>query len=453
MKTWPLRWRIAVLSALASALALLTFTTIVAINLYSEQVEAIDTRLAAIARLVRIDPTATNGFNRDAFSALAADPQSRGDAPLFGFALLRTGDGRVIQSEPSALGTGGTFRLDGAKPFSREIDGTKLRFASFTWGEQTLLLAASLEPADESVQDLLGSAALALPIVLLVVMGGSWWIARHALSPIAAITRAAASITADQLGRRLPPPGTTDEIGRHVEVLNGMFDRLQRSFELATRFTADAAHELRTPLTIMRCQVEDALRSATPESEPLLICLLDEITGLQKISETLLLLARFDSGSEPLQLAPLNLSVLLREVAEDAELLAVPKALSVTAEIEPDVRVSGDEVMLRRVALNLLDNAVKFNRESGEVRLALRTHGAAAVFSVGNTGTGISPEQRSALFKRFHRPDADRNRAAGGSGLGLSLCREIVTAHNGTIELRHANADWTEFSFTLPRLA
>lgn len=172
MKTWPLRWRIAVLSALASALALLTFTTIVAINLYSEQVEAIDTRLAAIARLVRIDPTATNGFNRDAFSALAADPQSRGDAPLFGFALLRTGDGRVIQSEPSALGTGGTFRLDGAKPFSREIDGTKLRFASFTWGEQTLLLAASLEPADESVQDLLGSAALALPIVLLVVMGG-----------------------------------------------------------------------------------------------------------------------------------------------------------------------------------------------------------------------------------------------------------------------------------------
>jgi signal transduction histidine kinase len=454
MKTWPLRWRIAIWSAFATALALVTFIAVVAANLYSEQVELIDARMLASERLLRPEPGDSEVINREAFEALTKAPKSRGDAPLAGFALVRTKDGAVIQCAPKDMAEAAGVRPAKTKPFTFSVDGESLRFASFPRGDRTLLLAASLEPAEDSVRDLLRSAAIALPLVLLVVAGGSWWIARHALQPIARIAEATALITADRLGDRLPAPATADEIGRLTEVLNGMFDRLQRSFGQATRFTADAAHELRTPLTIMRCQVEDGLRSAatTPATEPLLVGLLEEITGLQKISDNLLLLARFDTGKNPLERAPLDFSALLEEAAEDAELLAAPKALKVVAEIAPGVRVDGDAVMLRRVLLNLIDNAVKFSRAGGELKLTLRSEGGEVVVIVGNTGPGIPEGQRAGLFERFYRSEADRNRGSGGSGLGLSLCREIMGAHGGRIGLEHSDPQWTEFGFRLPRL-
>ena len=450
----PLRWRIAIWSALVSALALVTFTAAVAFNLYAEQVEMIDARLAATAALIAApDDRALENLT----TMLAAPPRADAEKALHGFALVRSKDGTLVRAQPASLAQAfGHWPANRWPPphqfVNLKIKNTRLRVGAFARGETTLLLATALEPAEEAVRDLLGSAAIALPLVLLVVAGGSWWIARRALEPIAAVTRAAASITADRLGERLPAPQTTDEIGQHTEVLNGMFDRLQRSFEQATRFTADAAHELRTPLTIMRGQVEESLRSAPPEQERLLVGLLEEITGLQKISDNLLLLARFDTGKNPLLRAPLDLSALFDEAREDAELLAAPKNLQVVAEIAPAVRVDGDTVMLRRLALNLIDNAVKFNREGGELKLTLRAEGDNVVLTIGNTGAGIAPERRASLFERFYRSEADRNRESGGSGLGLSLCREIATAHGGRIELSRAEADWTEFSVCLPRL-
>jgi signal transduction histidine kinase len=453
MKNWPLRTRIAIWSALASALALLTFTAVVAFNLYHEQVEMIDVRLAADAALVSATP------DLKPLASLMTPASARRriaeQATLHGFALLRTRDAAVLQAQPESLAKAFSRWSPGRWPPPKNfldvtIGETRLRVGVFPRGESTLLLAAALEPAEESVVDLLGAAAIALPLVLLVVAGGSWWIARRALAPIVDITRAAASITADRLGERLPAPLTADEIGRHTHVLNGMFDRLQRSFEQATRFTADAAHELRTPLTIMRGQVEEALRAAPPEQEPLLVGLLEEITGLQKISDNLLLLARFDSGKNPLQRAPLDWSALLADAAEDAELLATPQGLKITAQLDAAIRVDGDAVMLRRVALNLIDNAVKFNRAAGEVKLTLRADGAEAIFTVGNTGAGIPPARRATLFQRFYRSDVDRNGDSGGSGLGLSLCREIALAHAGEITLGRADADWTEFVVRLP---
>jgi signal transduction histidine kinase len=454
MSTLSLRWRIALWSALVSALALLTFTAILAFSLYGEQVEAIDARLAGSAALVRTH----DQRSIDALAAItpAATP-ANAEKDLFGFALLRTGNGALLHAQPPALAKAfGQWPQSRWPPprkfFMANIEGRRLRVAAAVDGDTTLLLAASLEPADEAVRDLLGAAALALPLVLLVVTGGSWWIARRALAPIAAITKAAASITADRLGERLPAPQTADEIGRHTEVLNDMFDRLQRGFEQATRFTADAAHELRTPLTIMRGQVEEQLRSAPPEQESLLIGLLEEITGLQRISDTLLLLARFDAGKNPLHRRPLDWSALVEEAGEDAGLLAHPGKLTVTTAVSPGISIAGDAVMLRRLALNLIDNAVKFNRPGGEVRLALRADDTHALLTVGNSGPGIAPERRASLFERFYRGASDHNRETGGSGLGLSLCREIVRAHDGTIELARADDDWTEFSVRLPRV-
>ena len=463
MKThWPLRWRIAAWAALATGVALVTFTAVVAFNLYSEQVEMIDVRLATDATLVEArDPGAPD---TQPLVALAMIPTLRPHAPeeaaLLGFALMRTQDGVLVRAQPALLAGAWAHWPPGRWPprkhfFNVTVEGTRLRVGAFPRGETTLLLAAPLEPAAESVEDLLGAALIALPAVLLVVAGGSWWLARRALRPITRITQAAASITADRLGERLPVPETEDEIGRHIRVLNGMFDRLQRSFEQATRFTADASHELRTPLTIMRGQLEDALRSGsnTAEQERLLVDLLEETSGLQKTAENLLLLTRFDAGKNPLQREPLDWSALVAEAGEAAELLAAPRHLKIETEIASGVRVLGDATLLRRVLLNLIDNAVKYNRADGRVRLTLGLANGLATVTVANTGPGIAPERRPALFERFYRPESDRNRDTGGSGLGLSLCREIVTAHEGTIALGLTAADWTEFVVSLPVLA
>ena len=453
MKHWPLRYKITGWAALTTGLALLTFGLGAAWNLYCEQLEAVDKQMTAEARLFfahRAELGKPESKNPDWLVALS-DPS----AALFGFAIGPTAPGATLRVYPKSLEQL-TASWPPPKNFStRKLVGKHLRIGVFTDGENTLLLAAKVGSVREIVVDLLGAYLLVLPIVLLVVAGGSWWMAGRALRPIEKITQAAASITADRLGKRLPAPATLDEIGRHIVVLNGMFDRLQRSFEQATRFTADAAHELRTPLTIMRGQLEEAIHASRgdAEQERLLVGLLEETGNLQKISDNLLLLARFDAGKASLQFSPVDLSALMQEACEDAELLAAAKRLKIKADISPSIRVNGDAVMLRRVALNLIDNAVKFNREDGRLELGLQAAGGEAVFTIANTGTGIPPERQGALFERFFRVGADRNRDAGGSGLGLSLCREIITAHHGRIGLSRSAEDWTEFRISLPMLS
>ncbi len=453
MKRWPLRWQITLWSVLITALALVTFGAVVAFNLYSEQVEVVDAQLATDARFAFT--TRAQGGDHAPVNPdwLAALPKA--DASLFGFVLGPvTGDRAALEAHPETLRQALPQWPPARRKFTRRVEGKNLRFGVFTEGGTRLVLAASLGPVEESVGDLLGAYQIALPAVLLVVAGGSWWIARRALVPVTNITAAAASITADRLDQRLPAPAAEDEIGRHIRVLNGMFDRLQRSFEQANRFTADAAHELRTPLTIMRGQIEDALRTGhfSPEQQRLLVELLEENTGLQKISDNLLLLARFDTGRSPLERVPVDLSALMEDAKEDAELLASSQHIRITGRIAPGLRVSGDAVMLRRVALNLVDNAVKFNRDGGELSLDLQAEAGEVVLAVANTGPGIPPDRQGTLFQRFYRADTGRNRDTGGSGLGLSLCREIVTALGGRIGLTRSDGERTVFTVRLPRL-
>ena len=449
MKHWSLRARITLWSVLITALALTTFGAVVAYVLYSEGVEAVDTQLATDARFA-LGELKEDG-KEVAYAWIAAI--SKGDADFRGFVVGPAKASQPDEAVPETLRSAIPSWPPPKKHFSRRVGHDHLRFGVFSEEGQTFVLAASLDEVEESIEDLLGAYLIALPAVLLVVGVGSWWIARHALKPITGITEAAAQITADRLDARLTPPRTRDEVGRLIEVLNGMFDRLQRGFEQANRFTADAAHELRTPLTIMRGQIEEALRAGNldPTQQRLLADLLEENSGLQKISDNLLLLAKFDAGRQVLSPAQVDLSALIGDLREDAEMLAAAKELRVQTAIAPGLSVQGDEVMLRRVALNLIDNAVKFNRPGGEVRIVLERGKDEVLFSVANTGPGIPLERQAALFQRFYRSDeGGRNREQGGSGLGLSLCREIVTAHGGSILLRRAEADLTEFTVRLP---
>ncbi len=446
MKTWPLRTRLTLWSALVTGLALLTFGLAAAGNLYFDELKAVDHRLNDQAKAL---------FDESALRPPAdlASWVHRREEHLLG-AALTIGGRQTVCTDLTPIADFMARRPPAEKYLTAHIGGHFVRLGAYAAGDRSLVLVADLWPALDPVFDLLGAYLIALPFVLLVVAAGSWWIAQRALRPVADMTRAAASITASRLGERLPEPPANDEIGRHVRVLNSMFDRLQRSFEQATRFSADASHELRTPLTIMRGQIEEALRTGrlAPEAEHLLVDLLDETSGLQKIADNLLLLARFDIGRSPLCRTGFDLSAMVNEVCEDAELLGAPRGIKTRAQVEPGIWTDGDPVMLRRVALNLVDNAVKYNRDGGDVRLALQRRGQDAVLTIGNGGPGIPADRRGELFERFFRLGSDRNSATGGSGLGLSLCREIVAAHGGHIELVRSEHDWTEFRCQLPSI-
>ena len=443
MKNWTLRTKLTFWSALTTAFTLVVFGLVAAASLYTEQVEEVDRHLAANAK-----EFVAQAAQKD--SAELADFIRRDDEPHFGFAFFT--DNRVMSGEPAALAERLVNRTPRKKFTTLKLDDKFLRLGYFPYGEnRALLVAVDLRRVIHSVFELGSAYLLALPVVFIAIAAGSWWMARRALAPIIAIADSAAAITADKLSTRLQVAPANDEIARLTRVLNDMFDRLERGFAQARRFSADASHELRTPLTILRGDIEEALRSGGGAAqEKILVSLLDQVGGLQKIADNLLLLARFDAGKNPVQLAPLDFTALVADAVEDAGLLAAPSHLKISTDIAPGVRVAGDAVLLRRLLLNLVDNAVRYNRPGGDVRLALRAENSAAVLTLTNTGPGIPAEKRGELFQRFFRLDADRNRATGGSGLGLSLCREIATAHGGGIELAHSDADRTEFVVRLP---
>ena len=449
MKRWRLRTKLTLWSALVTGLALLTLGSVAAVNVYLEEIDKVDRRLSASAELLFDEVPAranTDWRNSERLARILREAES-----LYGF-VIGEKEGKVAHVYPEKLSTLTQHWPPAKEFFFASIGNRQLRVGVFDQGSRRLLVAANAGPAFETVEELLTAYFLALPVVLVVVGLGSWWMAGRALRPIAGITKAAAAITAERLDARLPPPVADDEIGRHTQVLNAMFDRLQRSFEQARRFTADASHELRTPLTILRGEIEQALRanSNNPEQEKILVSLLEQTGALQKISANLLLLARFDAGKSQLECTPLDMSEIVREAIEDAELLAAPTHLKIIAEIAPGIRVPGDAVLLRHVLLNLIENAVRYNRPDGEVHFALRAEAETAVFSIANTGEGIPATRHAELFQRFFRLHTDRNRASGGSGLGLSLCREIVEAHGGTINLGRSDETWTEFVVRLP---
>jgi heavy metal sensor kinase len=318
-------------------------------------------------------------------------------------------------------------------------------------GQPTSRMVVQKETA-ELVFDLTGAYAAALAVAVPVAALGVWWITRKALQPLHEVASAAEHINAKALNQRLPEASAQDEVGRLVQVLNHAFDRLERSFDQATRFSSDASHELKTPLTIMRGEIEAALKTELrdPGVEILLDGLLAETQRLCDIVEKLLLLSRADAGELTLATEILDFSSICRELVEDAQILAGPKRISTEFEIAPEVKVLADELYLRRVLLNLLDNAIKYNVAGGSLSISLTTSHLTAQLKISNTGLGIMKEDESRVFERFYRGDPSHSSEISGSGLGLSICREIVAAHGGQMWLEQSLPGWTAFTVSLP---
>ena len=449
MKKWPLRWKLALYAALLALAATIAGAATTWTVMRHEEIAAFDRRLSMDAHELFRD---VEHFQRD--------PASRGHLfnEIFVPLALRNRLIEVTDAEGNMLylspGLREPLSGDGIRDFhTRRIGGRSVRMGEFTENGMTLRVGAELKEINQIERDIFRGMLVAVPTVLIVIVIGGRWVASKAIAPVEEIRQAAAKITAQSLDQRLPVPPTGDEIAGLIGVLNAAFDRLQRSFEQSARFSADASHHLKTPIAVLRAGIEEILSdpASSLHTQATAEGLLHRVHQLNSVAENLLLLARLDAGRLELQKDEFDLSELLEGVLDDARALAEPLDLTVEAEVPNRLPLKANRAFVGMIAQNLLENALKYNKPGGRVRVTARPVNGSVEFSVGNTGEGIPPERALHLFERFYRVRGDERIA--GTGLGLSTARELARAHGGEIVLQRSDATWTELMVSLPQSA
>jgi len=313
-------------------------------------------------------------------------------------------------------------------------------------------VATSLEEVEEALKALLLILWITVPSVLAFASLGGLFLANKALKPVDEITKTARMITSRSLDQRIKLKKTRDEIGRLAETFNDMISRLGRSFKQIRQFSADASHELRTPLTILKGEIEVGLRKRRRPEEyrKILDSNLDEINHMTQIVDNLLFLSKADMGEIHLQKNRIDLTELVSEVGTQVQVIAMAKNIRLHISNDSGVAVIGDRFRLRELLLNLVDNGVKYTSEGGEMRISVERDNGRVKLCVLDNGIGIAPEDQPHIFDRFFRVDKARSREAGGSGLGLSICKWIAEAHGGEISVESGVGKGSLFTVTLP---
>lgn len=391
----------------------------------------------------------------------------------FEFEIRAVGGDLLMQSQTltdadTALSV---FAGRGKEPCSLNIPAVGRRRVLFVnstvIGEPCQLWISATEEGHRSLlRQLLFALLFAGAIAKICAVAGGYFLSRRALRPVESIAATAASISASQLTGRIVPHNQYDELGQLSHTINSMLDRLDESFSELKRFTADAAHELRTPLALLRNELEVCLRKprSAEEYRSALTSALEDTHRVCALSEQLLELARGDAGR-------LNagddvpIAALLNDVATHVQLAAMQKGVTITlddslggvsagegeeSELANGVTVLGDCLLLRRLFLNVVDNALKFTPEGGWVRIEGRSTAEEILITISDSGPGIAPEHVPHVFERFYRVDDSRATATGGTGLGLAICRNIAESHGGTISVSSTPGSGTQVCISLP---
>ena len=320
----------------------------------------------------------------------------------------------------------------------------------------TLIILQSLHPQREMMEEAGGVFAWLIPLAILLASGGGYFLARKSLAPVVAMSSQAGRIGAANLHERLAIQNEKDELGHLARSFNGLLNRLSESFDRQRRFMADASHELRTPVAILRGESEVALsqQARSPEDyRESLGVLHHEAERLTRIVEDLFTLTRADAGQYPLQPSDFYLDELVAECVHSARTLAQAKKISLTFDGAPESPIHADESLVRRMLLNLLDNAIKYTPDLGRVTVSCQRNGKEYSVNIEDTGSGIPPELRPRIFERFFRADKARSHSendGGGAGLGLAISRWIAEAHHGRLELTRSDSTGSTFSAYLP---
>lgn len=287
--------------------------------------------------------------------------------------------------------------------------------------------------------------------VLLVGIGGYYIIGKF-LYPVKIITDKAQKISSSNLSERIEIQNEQDELGHLTLTLNNLLERLSRSFDTQRNFMADAAHELKTPLTVLRAHWENELnnKKLNNDFKERLAQDVEQISRLNQLINKLLFLSQTEDVYEKLNLSTFQLDEFLRDIIDDARILADLKQQTIDAiELVP-TSIQADREQLYQLFFNLIDNAIKYTPENGKIWIALREQDNEVQIKIRDNGPGIEQENLAKIFERFYRVDKDRSRKSGGSGLGLSICKLVVNAHKGSISVESKLKQGTTFIVNLP---
>ena len=358
--------------------------------------------------------------------------------------------GLALPADPSALNS-----------FRRVTAGTGQPLMIYTKsyagqrGSRILVqTGANMEPLFHLLHSLVVILLIVTPVVLLGAAVGGHLLMAGPLRPVVALTEKAESIGRKELGERLPIIHSGDELERLSLALNRMIDRLEEALAHNQRFSADASHELRTPLTIIRGELEALLEIpglATQAMEGISSAL-DESDRMSRIVHNLMTISRLDSGGERMEMRPLELAGVVKTTLDHMSLLADEKGIRVTCDAATPVWVTGDAMRLKQVIVNIVDNAIKYTAENGNIVVSLQAQDEKAVLAVTDTGIGIPAESLPFVFERFYRTDKARSRESGGTGLGLAIVKAICSAHDGTVSVESSENQGSTFRVQLPLL-
>ena len=462
--TLALRTRLAVLSTLVFAL-LLAGVSVVSYRLFARSLDDDIT-----ARLTEL----TDGlhgylrFDNDV-PAIDFDADDSSQAAFVQeatryYQIYDAESGRVLTQSPAIAPVGLLLTpsevhsyLSQPKPFDVETDFGRLRLSNsiISPGEgrpyllQVGVPLTSMDAALSRYRDLI---IWRLPLALGVAMLVSWWSARLALTPLARVAIAAKAIDIHTLGNRLPTRGARDELDDVANAFNETLARLDNSVAEMRQFSTALAHELRTPLAALRGEIElTRLRGGHADADDrAFVSQIEEIDRLRRLIDQILTLSRAESGQIPLAFTPLNLSELARSLVEQLEPVAQANALTLRCDAVDDVIVDGDAGWLRRLIINLIDNALKFTPPGGAVIVRVSHDSNHARLDVEDTGIGLTAADARRVFERFFRADPSRSSTIEGAGIGLSLVRWIAERHHGRVTVASRPGEGSTFTVELP---
>jgi signal transduction histidine kinase len=404
--------------------------------------EEADTAAAAISRLG--PGAATDSIVRRLSEERDLGPRRRVRIVSGGRAIVDYGDTTTDLPENRAA--------DHASLSVLEETRGELRFAivPFQFAGASALLEDGVDTGTirRSIARLRGSLLLILPLILIAAVSGGYLIAGRALVPIIALAGELSRIDPRDLSRRLNLGQINDEVARLTRAINALLERIERATNTERRFAADAAHELRTPLAVLRTGLEVALaHERTPAAyTETLASALAEVVALCTMADQLLTLARLDQEAA-LERESVDLGALTRELVGAVEPLVQAKQLTLASDTTGAVAVDGNPIHLKRLVVNLIDNAIKFTPAHGHVEIGVAALDRHAILRIADSGPGIPAADLPLIFDRFFRGKA---RDESGNGLGLSLCREIVRLHGGAITAANRIGGGCEFVVTLP---
>lgn len=290
---------------------------------------------------------------------------------------------------------------------------------------------------------------MALLLLCSAAIGG--FLIRKMLHPVYDMTCTARSITANDLSKRIDTVNSHDEFRELAETFNDMLDRLQDSYEKQNRFVSDASHELRTPLSVVSGYANLLRRWGSQDPNVLAESvdkIIEETDNMQQLVERLLFLTRADRKTQKVHFEEVNLTEMMREIAEDTRM--IDEEHTISEDIQEHVFLTADRALLKQAVRAMIDNSMKYTPAGGEISVCCRRLNDHAELKISDTGVGIPEKDLPHIFDRFYKADETRTRGKGSTELGLSITQWIVQRHSGTIRVESQPGLGTTFTVCLP---